>query len=98
MSKRSITATIRNQIAGQQVKIRVEYPRIHVRFLEDGTSRTGRILQTNLVHRRLGILWEDDKGTPEEADLESSVLRICQEAQLFWAREPEITEEENAVL
>ena len=87
MSKRLIMATIWDQIGGQQVEVRIEYPRIQVRFLETGTSRTGRILPTKLVYHPLGILWENDKGTPEEADLESSVLRIYQEAQLVWARE-----------
>ena len=94
MSKRLIMATIRDQIAGQQVEIRLEYPRIQVRFLEDGTSRMGRIYKFH--EGNLSILWSRDEFTPEEADLESSVLRICREAQLVWAREPQIIEEENA--
>ena len=94
MSKRLIMATIRDQIAGQQVEVRVEYPWIQIRFLETGTSRMGRIYK---FHKgNLSILWSRDQFTGEEEKLEHDVLRICREAQLVWAREPQIIEEENA--
>ena len=96
MRKRLITATIRDQIAGQQVEVRVKYPMVQVKFLETGLTRAGRILPVNQRHKTLGILWDGDLFNAEDADLESDVLCICREAQLVWAREPQIIEEENA--